>query len=89
RLEIVEILRGFLCTVITLTPEDLVPCVYLACNELAPAYEGMELGIGDMVLQKAIQGATGRSAKDIKSAAQEAGDLGEVAQHSTKAQGTL
>ncbi|CAM9496229.1 unnamed protein product [Ectocarpus sp. 12 AP-2014] len=49
----------------------------------------MELGIGDMVLQKSIQGATGRSAKDIKAAAQKAGDLGEVAQHSTKSQGTL
>ncbi|CAM9132058.1 unnamed protein product [Laminaria digitata] len=89
RLEIQEILRGFLCTVISLTPDDLVPCVYLACNELAPAYEGVELGIGDAVLQKAIQGATGRSAKDIKAAAVKAGDLGEVAQHSTKAQGTL
>eukprot|EP00904_Undaria_pinnatifida_P000403 jgi/Undpi1/10363/HiC_scaffold_29.g12813.m1 len=89
RLEIQEILRGFLCTVISLTPEDLVPCVYLACNELAPAYEGVELGIGDAVLQKAIQGATGRSAKDIKAASVKAGDLGEVAQHSTKAQGTL
>ncbi|CBN75600.1 conserved unknown protein [Ectocarpus siliculosus] len=89
RLEIQEILRGFLCTVIALTPEDLVPCVYLACNQLAPSYEGMELGIGDMVLQKSIQGATGRSAKDIKAAAQKAGDLGEVAQHSTKSQGTL
>ena len=35
RLEIQEILRGFLCTVISLTPEDLVPCVYLACNEVS------------------------------------------------------
>lgn len=34
RLEIQEIVRGFLCTVISLTPEDLVPCVYLACNEV-------------------------------------------------------
>lgn len=34
RLEIQEILRGFLCTVISLTPEDLTPCVYLACNQV-------------------------------------------------------
>lgn len=35
-------------------------------KQLAPAYEGVELGIGDAVLQKAIQGATGRSAKDVR-----------------------
>lgn len=34
--------------------------------QLAPAYEGVELGIGDAVLQKAIVGATGRSAKDVR-----------------------
>lgn len=34
RLEIQEIMRGFFCTVISLTPEDLVVCVYLACNEV-------------------------------------------------------
>lgn len=34
-------------------------------EQLAPAYEGVELGIGDAVLMKAIQGATGRSAKDV------------------------
>lgn len=33
--------------------------------QVAPAYERLELGIGDAVLQKAIQGATGRSAKDV------------------------
>lgn len=37
-----------------------------ALKQLAPAYEGVELGIGDAVLQKAIQGATGRSAKDVR-----------------------
>lgn len=35
-------------------------------EQLAPAYEGVELGIGDAVLLKAIQGATGRSAKDVR-----------------------
>lgn len=35
-------------------------------EQLAPAYEGVELGIGDAVLQKAIVGATGRSAKDVR-----------------------
>jgi DNA ligase-1 len=44
-----------------LTPNDLLPSVYMCLNRIAPAYEGKELGIGDMVLMKAISQTTGRS----------------------------
>ncbi len=44
RLKIVEILANYFRSVMALTPDDLLPSVYLCLNRLAPAYEGVELG---------------------------------------------
>ena len=60
RLKSIEILSNLFRSVIVLSPNDLVRCVYLCLNQLAPAYEGIELGIGDSVLLKAVAQATGR-----------------------------
>ena len=59
RLKIIEILSNFFRSVIVLSPDELLPCVYLCLNKLAPAYEGVELGIGETVLMKAIAQSTG------------------------------
>lgn len=40
RLKMIEILSNYLRSVIVLTPEDLLPSIYLCLNKLAPAYEG-------------------------------------------------
>ena len=66
RLEIAAILTKALRCIIELTPDDLLPAIYLCVNKLAPAHEGVELGLGDMVLTKALAEATGRQEKDIK-----------------------
>ncbi len=86
RLKIVEILANYFRSVMVLTPEDLLPSVYLCLNRLAPAYEGMELGVGDTVIIRALAQATGRSAVQIKSESMKAGDLGIVAESSRGAQ---
>ncbi|XP_053390607.1 DNA ligase 1-like [Mercenaria mercenaria] len=89
RLKIIEILCNFFRSVIVLSPGELLPSVYLCLNKLAPAYEGVELGIGETVLMKAIAQSTGRSMDKIKSDAQEKGDLGIVAENSRSTQRTM
>lgn len=67
---------------IVLSPKDLLPCVYLSLNHLAPAYEGLELGVAETNLMKAIAQSTGRTMAQIKTDAQNTGDLGIVAEQS-------
>ena len=40
RLKIIEILSNYFRSVIVLSPDDLLPSIYLCLNQLAPAYEG-------------------------------------------------
>ncbi|XP_018573937.1 DNA ligase 1 isoform X2 [Anoplophora glabripennis] len=89
RLKIIEILSNYFRSVIVLTPEDLLPSVYLCLNKLAPAYEGLELGVAETSLMKAIAQSTGRSMAQIKVDAKEVGDLGIVAEKSKSNQKML
>ncbi|KAG9097760.1 hypothetical protein FRC06_007212, partial [Ceratobasidium sp. 370] len=69
--------------------EDVLQCVYLCINRLAPDYTGIELGIGESLLVKAISESTGRKVDVIKDELKEEGDLGLVAMKSRAAQKTL
>lgn len=89
RLRMIEILANFFRSVILLSPSDLIACVYLSLNQLAPAYEGLELGIGEQILMKVISQSTGRSMKQVKDDAKNTGDLGIVAEQSKSKQNTL
>ncbi|KAF6025173.1 LIG1 [Bugula neritina] len=88
-LKIVEMLSNFFRSVIILSPNDLLQCIYLCLNKTAPAYEGVELGIGDAILIKALAEATGRNSSQIKAEAQKKGDLGQVAEESRSTQKTF
>lgn len=89
RLKSIEILSNFFRSVIALTPDDLLFCIYLCLNRLSPTYEGLELGIGENLLMKVIVQATGRSMEKIKADFQEKGDLGLVAEASRMTQRTM
>lgn len=86
RLRMIEMLANFFRSVILLSPNDLIACVYLSLNQLAPAYEGLELGIAETTLMKVIGQTTGRSMSQIKADAQSTGDLGIVAERSKSTQ---
>lgn len=78
----IEILANFFRSVIVISPSDLIACVYLSLNKLAPDYVGLELGIAETSLMKVIAQTTGRSLAQIKADAQTTGDLGIVAEKS-------
>lgn len=89
RLKMIEILSNFFQSVITLSPKELPRCIYLMLNQLGPAYEGLELGIGESLIMKAICLATGRSESHIKAELKEKGDLGLIAESSRTNQTVL
>ncbi|KAH8696075.1 putative DNA ligase Cdc9 [Talaromyces proteolyticus] len=79
----------FLNQVLRLTPGDLLPTVQLMINKLAADYAGIELGIGESLIMKAIGETTGRSLAVIKADQHEIGDLGLVAAKSRSNQPTM
>lgn len=52
--------------------------------QICPDYEGLELGIGEGLLKKAIAQATGATAKHIDQEYKKVGDLGLVAMVSNR-----
>ncbi|XP_030400386.1 DNA ligase 1 [Gopherus evgoodei] len=89
RLKNIETLSNLFRSVVALSPSDILPCIYLCLNRLGPAYKGLELGIGETILMKAVAQATGRQLDQIKAEAQEKGDLGLVAESSRSNQRTM
>ena len=79
RLQIMADCSLFLRQVMRLTPDDLLPTIKLMINKVAADYEGIELGIGESLIMKAIGESTGRSLQVIKADQKEIGDLGLVA----------
>ncbi|PWA94062.1 DNA ligase 1 [Artemisia annua] len=86
RIVMTEIVCNMLRTVIDTTPDDLVAVVYLLANRIAPAHEGLELGIGDASIIKALAEACGAKEAHIKKQYKELGDLGLVAKASRSSQ---
>nr|XP_010584784.1 DNA ligase 1 isoform X2 [Loxodonta africana] len=86
RLRMVETLSNLLRSVVALSPPDLLPVLYLSLNRLGPPQQGLELGVGDGVLLKAVAQATGRQLESVRAEAAEKGDVGLVAESSRTTQ---
>ncbi|KAF2639835.1 ATP-dependent DNA ligase [Massarina eburnea CBS 473.64] len=89
RLEMTAHCSLFLRQILRLTPEDLLPTILLMINKLAADYAGIELGIGESIIMKAVSESTGRSLQHLKSDQNEVGDLGLVAAKSRSKQPTM
>ena len=88
-MEITERFSQLLRSVIAISPSSLLQVIYLCINQLAPAYLGIELGIGESLLMKAIAESTGATVKGIKSLYLKKGDLGTVAHECRSSQKTM
>lgn len=89
RLKIIEILANFYRSVGVLSPKELPHCINMSINRLGPSYEGLELGIGENLLIKALILTTGASNDRIKSELNRLGDLGAVAEAVRSRQQTM
>jgi DNA ligase 1 len=89
RLEISAHCSLFLQQVLRLTPGDLLSTVQLMINKVAADYAGIELGIGESLIIKAISETTGRTLADTKADHHKIGDLGLVAAKSRSNQRTM
>ncbi|OCH96116.1 ATP-dependent DNA ligase [Obba rivulosa] len=93
RLEKTSLLTAFFLLVIQRSAkgdsQSLLQAVYLCINRLSPDYVGVELGIGESLLIKAISESTGRSLAVVKADLKKEGDLGLVAMNSKNSQKTL
>jgi len=89
RLVKIELVCNFLRSVIALHPQDLPYVVYLCANKIAAPYEGIELGVGDSVIYRALKSSTGRKLSEMKAEMARVGDLGTVAVNSRNKQSLL
>lgn len=89
RLEIISYCSAFLFQVLDLSPSSFLTVVYLFINRLGPDYEGVEIGLGEAILMKAIGECTGRSLAQIRADYRTTGDLGTVARDSRNNQPTM
>lgn len=67
-------------SLLALSPEDVLPAVYLCTNKIASDHENMELNIGGSLVTAALEEACGANRSKIRELYNNLGDLGDVAQ---------
>ena len=53
-------------SLISLSPTDVLPAVYLSSNKLASSFEGIDINVGASTVSAAVVQATGTSADKLK-----------------------
>ncbi|KAH9409019.1 tRNA ligase [Tyrophagus putrescentiae] len=89
RLKSIEIMSNYFCSVMHLSPDDLVKSVYMCLNKVCPDYENIELGIGPGILHKALAESTGKTLAQVKKDIASLGDIGLYAEKSKSNQKLL
>ncbi len=61
RLHIIAHLSNLFRSIIVLSPKELLTAIYLCTNQLGPSFEGLELGVGESIIMKAIGETCGKT----------------------------
>jgi len=77
RLEMFEILAELFRNA---GPDDIAPIIYMSQGRLLAAFQGVEMGMSDKLLMRALVEATGRSAEEMLAHYKRSGDLGTTAE---------
>lgn len=83
RIEITHLLKELLKRA---EKDEVKPLVYLLLGKIAPDFEGLELGLGEKMILRAISASTGASLQKLKQAYTEVGDLGLLVEGQLKEQ---
>jgi DNA ligase 1 len=63
------------------TPDDVLPrVVYLCLGEIAPAFTGIEIGLADKLVTRALADGSGVPLEEVRATLRESGDLGRTAE---------
>ena len=85
-------LTDYLVTLFKKTPSEIIDKVtYLIQGKLYPDYEGIELGIAEKMIIRAIANSSGKDLSEIEQIYRQTGDLGDAAREAmkSKTQSTL
>lgn len=80
RLRIRDLLTNMFRTLLALSPDSVLPALYISLGRLAPTFAGVELGVGGSTVYNVVATVTGKSPAYFKRMYEEKGDLGDIAQ---------
>ncbi len=88
---IVVLTNLFRLVIVKYGATELIQAVYCIMNKVGPDYEGLELGVGDQIVMRAMAEAYGRKESDLKAMIDrgDVADLGEAALESRVKQSML
>ncbi|KFK41071.1 hypothetical protein AALP_AA2G081800 [Arabis alpina] len=80
KIKAMSMLCNMFRSLLALSPEDVLPAVYLCTNKIAADHENIELNIGGSLISSALEEACGISRSTMREMYNNMGDLGDVAQ---------
>ncbi|KAL0801119.1 hypothetical protein Bca101_056295 [Brassica carinata] len=80
KIKAMSMLCNMFRSLLALSPEDVLPAIYLCTNKIAADHENIELNIGGSLISSALEEACGISRSTMREMYNRLGDLGDVAQ---------